>query len=179
MKRVLCTFAAIMVATMAFAGTESKTDTMTPQQAMDKMMNCPVCSAWMMDPALGPTIRHSVFPTKTGYVETLATVDQSMMPSFEKSEAECMKRAATIPTMAADQKAKLCPLCIGHTKFMDRKDVTVENFNTDVGVVTVASASTPEGVKALHDYAMSAQKFGALVAQASMEMNKGEMKSKM
>jgi len=179
MKRVLCTVAALTVATIAFAGTESKMETMTPQQAMDKMVNCPVCSAFMVDPALGSTVRHSVYPTKTGYVETLATVDQAMMPSFEKAEAECVKRAGTIPTMAADQKAKLCPLCTGQMKFMDRKDVTVENFKTDVGVVTVASASTPEGVKALHDYATTAQNFGSLVAKAGMEMGKEPMKSKM
>jgi hypothetical protein len=179
MKRILCTVAALMVATMAFAGAESKMGDMTPQQAMDKMTNCPVCSVWMQDPALGPTVRHSVYPTKTGYVETLATVDQAMMPAFQKAEAECDKRAGSIPTMSADQKAKLCPICTGHVKFMDRKDVTVENFKTDVGVVTVASASTPEGVKALHEYAKLSQEYGALMAKAGTDPSKEPMKSKM
>ena len=45
MMRALCTVAALMMlATAAFAGSA-----MTPQQAMEKTMNCPVCSAWTPD----------------------------------------------------------------------------------------------------------------------------------
>ncbi len=179
MKRILCTVAALMLATVAMAGTASKTDTMTPAEAMGKMMNCPVCSAWMMDPAIGPNIRHAVYPTKNGYVETMMTADESTMPSFEKAEAECERRAATIPTMTQDQKDTLCPLCVGHMTFMGRKDVTVENFKTPDGWVTVASATTPDGVKALHDYAATSKNFSDLLSQAGADMSKEPMKSKM
>ena len=48
---------------VAFAGTS----TMTPQQAMQATMNCPVCSAWTPDVSMN--IRYDVFMTKNGYVE--------------------------------------------------------------------------------------------------------------
>ncbi|HEX5132716.1 MAG TPA: hypothetical protein VFX92_09540 [Candidatus Krumholzibacteria bacterium] len=179
MKRVFCTAVALMIATVAFAGTTANLDNMTPQQAMDKMTNCPVCSAFMVDPALGPTIRHSVFATKTGYVETMMTADAGMMPSFKKAEAECERRAGTIPTMTQAEKDKLCPICTGRMAFMGRADAAVENFNTDMGVITVASSNTPEGVKALHDYAATSEHFGGLLAKAGMDMGKEPMKSKM
>jgi hypothetical protein len=179
MKRILFTIAAMMVATMAFAGTASKTSDMTPQQAMATMGSCPVCSVWMTEPALGPNIRHSVFATKSGYVETLMTADQSTMPAFEKCAAECEKRAATIPTMAKDQKDKLCPLCSGQMAFMSRTDVTVETFKTEMGLLSVASATTPDGVKALHEYARTSEEFGRLLSKAGAEMSKEPMKSKM
>jgi hypothetical protein len=180
MKRVLCTVAAIMVATTAFAGTASqKGDDVTPQQAMEKMVNCPVCSVWMTEPAVGASIRHSINPTKTGYVETLLTNNESMMPAFAKTAAECEKRAAGIPSMSQDQKDKLCPICIGQMKLMGRSDVTFENFNTPMGVMMVASSNTPEGLKALHDYAAASKRFGEKMAQAGKEMGKEPMKSKM
>lgn len=179
MKRVLCTLAAVLVAVSAFAGTDAKMDTMTPQQAMASMSNCPVCSVWMQDPALGPTIRHSMFATKNGYVEMLSTADAAMIPSFQKADAECEKRAAGIGAMAADQKAKLCPLCSGMVKFMGRSDVTLENFKTDMGVITVASSNTPDGVKALHDYATMNKAFGDKLAQAGEMMSKEPAKAKM
>lgn len=179
MKRILCTVAAMMVATAAFAGAAPKTSDMTPQQAMAAMGSCPVCSVWMTEPALGPNIRHSVFATKSGYVETLMTADQGTMPAFEKCAAECEKRAAALPTMAQEEKAKLCPLCSGHMTFMSRTDVTVETFKTEMGLVSVASATTPDGVKALHDYAKTSEEFGLLLSKAGAEMSKEPMKSKM
>ncbi len=185
MKRVLCTIAALMVATSAFAGDPAKKmgasmDAMTPDQAMSAMANCPVCSVWMKDPALGPTMRHSVFATKTGYVEMLSTADPAMIPSFEKCAAECETRAHGIANMSKEQKDKLCPLCMGQMKFMGRSDVTVENFKTDSGFVAVASSNTAEGVKALHEYAATSKAFGEKMAQAGEAMGKKEpMKSKM
>ena len=179
MKRVLCTVAAIMLATTAFAGTGSKTDDMTPQQAMEKMTNCPVCSVWMADPALGASIRHGVGATKSGYAEVLMTNNESMMPAFMKTAAECEKRAAGIPTMAQDQKDKLCPMCVGHMTLMGRDDVTFENIPTPMGIMMVGTASTPDGVKAMHDYAASSKAFGDKMAQAGMEKAKEPMKSKM
>jgi hypothetical protein len=179
MKRVLCTVAALMVATAAFAGTAPKMDEMTPEQAMAAMTNCPVCSVWMTDPALGPTIRHNIFATKTGYVEMLSTADAAMVPAFDKCAMECEKRAEGIPAMSKDQKAMLCPLCNGQMAVHGRADVTFENFKTDSGVMTVASSSTPDGVKALHGYAASSKAFGEKMAQAGTAMGKEPMKSKM
>jgi hypothetical protein len=176
MKRVLCTVAAIMLATAAFAGNVSD---LTPQQAMDKAMNCPVCSAFGADPALGPTLRCDIQPTKAGYVQVFGTADEKMVASFEKAHADCESRCMSIPTMTAEQKAKLCDCCNGMTALMSRKDVTFEGGKTTMGWVTVASASTPEGVKALHDYAAMEKEISGKLAQASMEMSKEPVKSKM
>ena len=176
MKRVFCTVAALMLATVAFAGTVSN---MTPQQAMEKTMNCPVCSAFGADPALGPTLRCDIQTTKAGYVEVFGTTDQKMVASFEKAHADCEARCMSIPTMTAEQKAKLCDCCNSMTALMSRKDVSFEGGKTSMGWVTVASASTPEGTKALHDHAALAKEVSSKLAQASMEMSKEPMKSKM
>ncbi|MDH4038509.1 MAG: hypothetical protein OEX18_10735 [Candidatus Krumholzibacteria bacterium] len=181
MKRILCTVAALMVATAAFAGTASNSsmEDMTPQQAMGAMMNCPVCSVWMSDPALGPTLHHSVFATKTGYIETLYTADAAMIPAFNKCEAECQKRAEGIPGMTKEQKASLCPLCTGQMTFRGRSDVSVEEFQTDNGFIVVGSSNTPDGIKALHNYAASSKAFGEKMSQAGAEMSKEPQKAKM
>jgi hypothetical protein len=62
---------------------------------------------------------------------------------------------------------------------MGRKDVAFEGGKTTMGWVTVATASTPEGVKALHDYAAMSKEFSDKLAQAGKEMAKEPMKSKM
>jgi hypothetical protein len=163
-----------MIATAAFAGAE-----LTPQQAMEKVMNCPVCSAWGIDPALGPTLRYDISSTKMGFIEVLQTSNEAMKPSFDKSAAECEKRAAGIPTMSAADKAKLCPLCVAHMT-LDRKDINFDHASTSLGMITVASSSTPEGQKVLHDYAAACKKQSDLMAKASMEMQKGQVqKAKM
>ena len=174
MKRVMCTFAVLLIAVAAFAGTE-----LTPQQAMEKTMNCPVCSAFNVEPALGPTLRYDITPTKTGFIETMQTSNEAMKPAFDKAAAECEKRAAGIPTMTAEQKAKLCPFCVAHTQ-LDRKDLTFDQASTALGMVNVASSSTPDGVKALHDYAAACKKQSDLLHQAGIEMQQGQVqKAKM
>ncbi len=172
MKRVLCTVAALFIAVAAFAGTD-----MTPQQAMEKTMNCPVCSVWGVEPALGATLRYDVVPTKMGFIEVMQTSNEAMKPAFDKAAAECEKRAAGIPTMSAEEKAKLCPYCVAHMT-IDRKDVTFDHAATSLGMVNVAASTTPEGVKALHDYAAACKKQSDLMHQASMEMEKTQ-KAKM
>jgi hypothetical protein len=176
MKRVLCICAALMVAAVAFAGT---TADMTPQQAMEKMMNCPVCSVWGMDPAVGPNIRHDISPTKNGYVDVFMTADEKTMPAFQKAHADCENRCMNVPKMTADDKAKLCDCCKAMTALMARKDVSFEESQTAMGWVTVATASTPEGVKALHDYAALSKNITGLLMQAGADMNKEPVKSKM
>jgi len=175
MMRMLAAAALLVIATTAVASPEA----MTPQQAMEKMMNCPVCSAWHAEPALGPTMRYSISSTKTGYIETLSTADESLKPAFDKCAAECEKRAAGISSMSADQKGELCAFCVEHMKLMDRKDLTFENVKTPLGIVTVATSSSPDGVKALHGYAAVAQKQADMMAEAHKGMPAGTMKSKM
>lgn len=179
MKRILCTVAVMMLASVAFAGSDSSAGSMTPAQAMDAMMNCPVCSAWFVDPTVGPNVRYSISPTKNGYVSTMMTADESALPAFMKADMECERRASAVSEMTQDQKDRLCPVCVGQMKFMSRKDVTVEHFKAPQGFVTVASATTPDGVNALHQYAMTAKSFNDLVNQAAMEMGKEPPKSKM
>jgi hypothetical protein len=175
MKRILCTVAALMIATAAFAGGPE----LTPQQAMEKTMNCPVCSAWGVEPTLGPTLRYDIAPTKAGFIEVFQTSNEAMKPAFDTAAAECEKRAAGIPTMSAADKAKLCPYCVAHMT-IDRKDVTFDHASTTLGMVTVGSSTTPEGVKALHDYAAACKKQSDLMHQASIEMQKqGVQKAKM
>ncbi len=174
MMRLFATAALLVLAMAAVASP----DAMTPQQAMESMMNCPVCSAWSAEPTLGPTIRYSISNTKTGYIETLSTANESMKPAFDKCAAECEKRAAGVASMPKAEKDKLCAFCAGHVKLMGRKDLSFENVNTPLGIVTVATASTPDGVKALHSYAAAAQKQADMMAQAAPAAP-GTMKSKM
>lgn len=173
MMRMPLTAALLLVAAIATASPEAT----APDQAMAKMMECPVCSAWGAEPALGPTMRYSITQTKSGYIETLATADESMKPAFDRCAAECEKRAASIPTMSAAQKAKLCPMCVGHMKLMERKDLSFDNVSTPLGLVMVGNANSPDGVKALHAYAATAQKQADMMAQAHQPT--GTMKSKM
>jgi hypothetical protein len=173
MKRVLCTVAFLLIATAVFAGD------LTPQQAMEKTMNCPVCSVWGKDPAVSSNIRYDITPTKNGFIETFLIADEKLMPQAEKLEAECEQRAAGIPTMSAADKAKLCPFCVAHMT-IDRKDITFNDAKTHLGWVRVASSSTPDGTKALTDYAAACQKQSSLMEQAAMEMQKqGVQKAKM
>jgi len=180
MKRVLCTVAVLMIAigaTAAFAGTAA---TLTPQQAWDKMANCPVCSAWNQNPALGPTLRYDIASTKDGFVETFQTIDPSMKAEFDKADAECERRAATIPTMSAADKAKLCPFCTAHVTLAGHKDASVEDVKMTYGIVNIGAATTPDGINALHEYAEACSKQSALIQQAAMEMQKsGVQKAKM
>ena len=173
MMRVLCTVAVLMLATAAFAGS-----TMTPQQAMQVTMNCPVCSAWTPD--VSQNIRYDIYTTKNGTIETFMNADASTMDAFNKCAAECQKRAEGIPTMSADQKAKLCPLCTARVGVMSNKDVVIEHFKTHTGFVTVATTTTPAGQKALQEYAAQMKGHSDLLEAAAKEMGKPEtMKSKM
>ncbi len=180
MKRVLCTVAVLMIAigaTAAFAGTAP---TLTPQQAWDKMVNCPVCSAWNQDPTLGPSLRYEIQSTKNGFIEVMQTADESMKPAFDKAEAECERRAATIPTMSAADKDKLCPFCVAHMQLMGKKDIAFDDVKTSNGIVKVGSSTTPGGVSVLHDYATACAQQSALIQQAAMDMQKnGVQKAKM
>ena len=173
MMRVLCTVAVLMLATAAFAGTA-----MTPQQAMEKTMNCPVCSAWTPD--VSQNIRYDIFTTRNGYIESFMNANESTMDAFNKCAAECQKRAEGISTMTADQKAKLCPLCTAKAGMMGSKDVVIENFRTHTGWVTVATTSNTAGQKAATEYAAQMKEYTDLMEAAAKEMGKPEtMKGKM
>lgn len=173
MKRALCTVAVLMLATAAFAGTA-----LTPQQAMEKTMNCPVCSAWT--PEVSQNIRYDIFTSKNGYVEAFMCADETKMDAFDKCAAECEKRAATIPTMSADQKAKLCPFCTAKAGLMGNQDVVIESFKSHAGWITVTTASSAAGQKATQEYAAQMKAQADLMEAAAREMAKPEtMKAKM
>jgi hypothetical protein len=173
MKRVLCTVAVLALATAAFAGS-----TLTPQQAMEKTMNCPVCSAWTPD--VSQYIRYDIHPTKNGYVETFMCANESALDGFAKCAAECEKRAATIPTMSADQQAKLCPFCTARMGLMSNKDIVMEGYKTHMGMVSIGTSSSPAGQKAASEYAAAMKAQADLMEAAAREMAKPEtMKGKM
>ena len=173
MMRVLCTVAVLMLATTAFAGTD-----MTPQQAMEMTMNCPICSAWT--PEVSQNIRYDIFVTKDGYVESFMNAKDSMADAFNKCAAECEKRAASVPTMSAEQKAKLCPFCQAKMGLMSQKDIVLENFKTHTGWITVATATSPAGQKTASEYAAKMKAQSDLLEEAAKEMGKPEtMKGKM
>jgi len=171
MKRVLlCTVAVLMLASIAFAAGE-----MTPQQAMEKVMNCPVCSAWN---PVAQNIRYDIFTTKTGTIETFmnAGADQA---AWDAASADCEKRMATVPTMTAEQKAKLCPFCMAHMNLTSAKDVTIQNYKAHTGYVTTATWNTPAGQKAVTDYATSMKSTSQMLETAANDMKPADMKGKM
>jgi len=171
MKRVLlCTVAVLMLASIAFAASE-----MTPQQAMEKVMNCPVCSAWN---PVAQNIRYDIFTTKTGTIETFmnAGADQA---AWDAASADCEKRMATVPTMTAEQKAKLCPFCMAHMNLTSAKDVTIQNYKAHTGYVTTATWNTPAGQKAVTDYATSMKSTSQMLETAAKDMKPADMKGKM
>ena len=171
MKRVLlCTAALLVLASLAFAGSD-----MTPQQAMEKVMNCPVCSAWN---PVAQNIRYDIFTTKTGTIESFmnAGADQA---AWDAASADCEKRMATVPTMAADQKAKLCPFCMAHMNLTSSKDIAIENYQSKTGWITVATATTPEAKKALAEYASSMKNTAQMLETAAKDMKPETMKGKM
>jgi hypothetical protein len=174
MKRVLCTIAVLMLASVVFAGTTS----MTPQQAMQATMNCPVCSAWT--PEVSKNIRYDIFTTKNGYVESFMNADEASSDAFMKCAADCQQRAAGIATMSAADKAKLCPMCQARMALMGSKDVSMETFKTHDGMITVGTSKSAAGMKATQDYAAAMKAQSDLLEAAAKEMGKpGEMKSKM
>jgi len=171
MKRVLlCTVAVLMLASIAFAAGE-----MTPQQAMEKVMNCPVCSAWN---PVAQNIRYDIVTTKTGTIETFmnAGADQA---AWDAASADCEKRMATVPTMTAEQKAKLCPFCMAHMNLTNAKDVTIQNYKAHTGYVTTATWNTPAGQKAVTDYATSMKSTSQMLETAAKDMKPADMKGKM
>jgi hypothetical protein len=167
MKRVLlCTFAVLMLAGLAFAAGE----TMTPQQAMDKVMNCPVCSAWN---PVAQNIRYDIFTTKNGTIESFMNAGAEQA-TWDACSADCQKRMSSVSTMSADQKAKLCPMCQAKMNLMSAKDVSVQNFSAHTGLITVSTWTNPAGQKALTDYATSMKNTSQLLEAAAMSMKPAE-----
>jgi hypothetical protein len=154
---------------------------MTAQQVMDKQMNCPACKPFADQPQVMSNIRYNMFPTKTGFASTFMMADATVMPAYRECEKKCQAIQAELGKMSdADAKEKLCPFCYGMKGVTGRKDVSIEMFPAELGTVTVATATTPEGTKALHDYAKMAQETSMLLSQAMMDAanteKMGEMK---
>lgn len=172
MKKIgLVALAIALIAAVAFAGD------MTPEQAMQKMMNCEACKPMNDYPELGPNIRFDMVETDNGFVSTFMMADESVMPAYHECEKKCEEtRAKAMKFTDEEAQQKLCPFCLGMRKVMARKDVTVNNYPASLGGITVATARTPEGVKALHDYAKMAKETSHLLEQAAMNMMEGEKK---
>lgn len=170
-KLVLAVLAVALVAAVAFAGD------MTAEQAMQKMMNCEACKPMNDYPQLGPNIRFDMIETDNGFVSTFMMADESVMPAYHECEKKCEEtRAKAMKFSDEEAQQKLCPFCLGMRKVMGRKDVTVNNYQTTLGEVMVATSTTPEGVAALHDYAKMAKETSQLLAEATMKMMQGEQK---
>ena len=168
LKRTLFVAAAVVA-----LGTVATAADMTPQQAMDKMMNCVACKPMNDYPQIAPNIRYDIQDTKTGFVSSFLMADEKVMPAFAECEKKCeVARAEAMKLTDEEAETKLCPFCVGMRKVMARSDVAMENVGVSLGKVMVASASTPEGVSALHDYAMMARETSALLDKAAMEMQK-------
>jgi hypothetical protein len=144
---------------------------MTPEMAMQKMMNCEACKPMMEYPQLGPNIRFDVIETDNGFVSTFMMADESVMPAYKECEKKCeATRKAAMTLTDEEAKEKLCPFCVGMRKVMAREDVKVNNYPTSMGSVTVATASSDEGTKALHDYAKMSKETSALLDEAAKKM---------
>lgn len=172
MKKIaIVALAVALVAAVAYAGD------MTPEQAMQKMMNCEACRPMNDYPQLGPNIRFDMVETDNGFVSTFMIADESVMPAYHECEQKCQEtRAKAMKFTDEEAQQKLCPFCQGMRKVMARKDVQVSEYPTTLGDVTVATASSPEGVQALHDYAKMAKETSQLLKQAAMNMMEGEKK---
>ncbi|GAB4315234.1 MAG: hypothetical protein Kow0074_02710 [Candidatus Zixiibacteriota bacterium] len=168
MKRIgLALLAVAALCAVAVAGD------MTPEQAMEKMMKCEACKPMNEYPQLGPNIRFDMIETDDGFVSTFMMADESLMPSYKECEKKCeVTRMAAMKMTDAEAEEKLCPFCLGMRKVMARDDVKVSTHATALGSVTIATASTAEGTKALHDYAKMAEETSSLLAEATMKMMK-------
>jgi hypothetical protein len=165
LKRTLLVAAAIAgVAAVAVARD------MTPQQAMEKMMNCMACKPMNDYPQIGANIRYDIKDTKTGFVASFLMADESLMPAYKECEKKCeAARAEAMKLTDEEAAARLCPFCAGLRKLMARDDVTIDNIGVTLGQIMVATSSTKEGVAALHDYSMMARETSALLDKAVVE----------
>ena len=167
-KAVWMTATAVaVIGAMAVAGQ------MTPQELTMKVANCPSCKAMANYPDLGPNLRPDIFETSTGYVSTFLMADAKYLPTCAKWEKDCETIMAGAAKMSrADLEKTFCPVCVGMSDLMGRKDVKMETFMGSMGRVTVASSATPEGVTALHAMVKTMNEAKAVMPQAFAEMMK-------
>lgn len=169
---LICMF----VAAVAFAGVGEDQSKMTPEKAMQRMMECSCCAPLMENPAMGEAMRFDINKTKTGFVSTMMISDESMVGELTAAIGKCENtRATAMAEYAKGDKTALCPFCEGISKVMPRDDVAMENFTTKMGAVMIMTASTEAGVKALHEYADMASHTQKMLHEAGMKM-KGEKK---
>jgi hypothetical protein len=161
----LLVMTAVLAASLAVAGQ------MTAEQAMQKMMSCVSCAPYAEYPELGPNIRYDIFETSSGFVAAFMLADEKLAPKFRECEKKCEAARATAMKLSEKEvEAKLCPFCSGMFKLMARDDVTIEEFQTKLGQVVVASASSDKGVEALHGYAKTAKETSDLLDKAAAKM---------
>ena len=164
-KLAMVTLAIALLFAVAVAGD------MTPEQAMQKMMSCEACKPMSEYPQLGPNIRFDIAQTDNGFVSTFMLADEKLMPAFHECEKKCEEtRKAAMSYTDAEAETKLCPFCQGMRSVMARQDVKVNHFPAALGQICVATSTTAEGTKALHDYATNAKETSDLLTEATMKM---------
>ncbi len=161
----------LAVLAIAIVGAVAIAGNMTPEQAMEKMMNCEACKPMNEYPQPGPNIRFDMIETDNGFISTFMMADESVVPAYRECEKKCeATRGAAMKMSDEEAKEKLCPFCIGMRTVTAREDVTVKTYPTSMGSVTVAEATSEEGTKALHAYAAMAKETNALLTEAAMKM---------
>ncbi|MBI3872623.1 MAG: hypothetical protein HY304_06065 [candidate division Zixibacteria bacterium] len=163
---------AAMVAVLAAVAT-AFAGQMTPQELATKMANCPSCKTMVNYPELGPNVRADVFETANGYVSTFLMADSKALPACAKWSKDCETAMAGAAKMSrADFEKTFCPYCVGMSDLMARKDVKMESFNGSMGKITVATATTKEGLDACHVMVKTMKDTYAVVPLAMAEMMK-------
>ena len=141
---------------------------MTPEKAKERVQNCKVCSAYSDYPTLGPNLRYDIFDTSSGFVASMMLADESLLDPFKECQLACTINRASLAGMSKEElRGQLCPFCSGMAGLMGRSDIIIEEFNARLGKITVARATTDNGVYTLHEYAKMARKTSDLLESAA------------
>jgi hypothetical protein len=146
---------------------------MTPEQAMQKMMNCVSCKPMMEYPELGPNIRYDIFDIENGFVSSFVVANEKLMPVLDECSKKCEATYAAAAKMSTeDAKEKLCPFCCGMHGLHARGDVKIQDFKSQMGSVTLVTSDTEEGIKAVHAVAQDFREMNKLLSEAAASMPK-------
>jgi len=170
MKKILSVVLLLALA----AGSPALATEMTPEEAMQRMMNCVSCRPYMEYPELGSSIRYDIFKTKTGFVSAFMLADESLVPEFRELELKTeASREEAMKIPPSEYGKLLCPFCEGMFALMMRGDVDLEEFRTHMGTVALATSDTKDGIEALHEYAEMAKTTSKLLDEAAAKMHEG------
>jgi len=114
--------------------------------------------------------RYDIFKTDTGFISTFMLADEDLIPKFREIQAQCnVNRAAATMMSKEERKEKLCPFCYGTLSLMENKDVSIEEFQSQMGTIIAASSETYDGRTALDRYVRMARETSELIQQAAAE----------